>query len=78
VLTRKAYEAHPEGGAYIVYESIGKRVWVAAISLNTLLETAGGFDYARADCIRWMKEARFRETRVDHLTGSDSMAIGIK
>jgi len=26
----------------------------------------------------WMKEAGFRETRVEHLTGPDSMVVGTK
>ena len=31
-----------------------------------------------ADCVGWMKEAGFRETRVEHLLGPDSMVIGTK
>ena len=34
-----------------------------------LIETPGGFDYTGADCVGWMKEAGFRETRVEHLVG---------
>ena len=48
------------------------------MSLNMLVETPGGFDYTGADCAGWMKEAGFRETRVEHLIGPDSMVIGIK
>ena len=48
------------------------------MSLNMLIETSAGFDYTGADCQSWMKEAGFRETRVEHLTGSDSMVIGIR
>ena len=43
-----------------------------------LIETPGGFDYTGADCVSWMKEAGFRETRVEHLIGPDSMVVGIK
>ena len=50
----------------------------ALLSLNMLIETADGFDYTGADCSGWMKEAGFRETRVEHLVGPDSMVIGIK
>ena len=46
--------------------------------LNMLIETPGGFDYTGADCMGWMKEAGFRETRVEHLAGPDSMVVGIK
>ena len=48
------------------------------MSLNMLIETPGGFDYTGADCARWMQEAGFREARVEHLAGPDSMVVGIK
>jgi hypothetical protein len=82
-LIRKAFEALPEGGALIVYESIidddrSQNAFGLLMSLNMLIETPGGFDYTGADCAGWMKEAGFRETRVEHLVGSDSMVVGIK
>lgn len=82
-LIRKAYEAIPNGGALIVYDSLidderSKNAFGLLMSLNMLIETPGGFDYTGADCTGWMKEAGFRETRVEHLVGPDSMAIGIK
>jgi len=83
MLVRKAHEALPEGGAYIVYESItdddrSTNAFGLLMSLNMLIETPGGFDYTGADCAGWMKEAGFRETRVEHLVGPDSMVVGIK
>ncbi|HWW97511.1 MAG TPA: methyltransferase [Edaphobacter sp.] len=83
MLIRKAYEALPSGGALIVYESIidddrSKNSFGLLMSLNMLIETPGGFDYTGADCIAWMKEAGFRNTRSEHLVGPDSMVIGIK
>lgn len=48
------------------------------LSLSTLIETPGGFDYTGVDCASWMREAGFRETRVEHLVGPDSMVVGIK
>ena len=47
-------------------------------SLNMLIETKGGFEYTGADCQAWMREAGFSATRVEHLVGPHSMAIGIK
>ena len=47
------------------------------MSLNMLIETPGGFDYTGADCFGWMHEAGFRETRVEHLVGPDSMVVGL-
>jgi O-methyltransferase domain len=80
---RKAHEALPSGGAYIVYESIidddrSDNAFGLLMSLNMLIETFDGFNYTGADCSGWMKEAGFRETRVQHLIGPDSMVIGIK
>lgn len=82
-IIRKAYEAIPQGGALIVYESIidddrSQNSFGLLMSLNMLIETPGGFDYTGADCMGWMKEAGFRETRVEHLVGPESMVIGIK
>lgn len=83
MLIRKAYEALPAGGAYVVYESIidddrSNNAFGLLMSLNMLIETGGGFDFTGADCAGWMKEAGFRETRVEHLAGPDSMVIAIK
>jgi hypothetical protein len=83
MLLRKAHEAVPAGGAVIVYDSIidddrSKNAFGLMMSLNMLVETPGGFDYTGADCIGWMKEAGFRDCRVEHLVGPDSMVVGIK
>jgi hypothetical protein len=83
MLLRKAHAALPEGGAVIVYDSLidddrSKNAFGLLMSLNMLIETPGGFDYSGADCIGWMKEAGFRDCRVEHLVGPDSMVIGIK
>ena len=83
MLVRKAYDAIPSGGAMIVHESIidddrSKNAFGLMMSLNMLIETPGGFDYTGADCEGWMHEAGFKETRVEHLAGPDSMVVGIK
>jgi hypothetical protein len=83
MLTRKAYDALPQGGAFVVYEAIidndrRENAFGLLMSLNMLIETQGGFDFTGADCEGWMKEAGFRATRVVHLAGPDSMVIGIK
>ncbi|HEV2424028.1 MAG TPA: methyltransferase [Terriglobia bacterium] len=82
-LLRKAYEAISPGGALVAYDSIidddrSKNAFGLMMSLNMLIETPGGFDYTGADCIAWMKEVGFREARVEHLAGPDSMVVGIK
>ena len=82
-LIKKAYDAVPQGGAFIVYESIidddrRQNAFGLLMSLNMLIETRGGFDYTGADCVGWMKEAGFKEARVEHLVGPDSMVVGLK
>jgi hypothetical protein len=83
MLIKKAYDALPNGGALLVYDSIidddrSKNAFGLMMSLQMMIETYGGFDYTGADCMRWMRDAGFRDTRVEHLVGPDSMVIGIK
>ena len=83
MLLEKAYAALAKGGALIVYESIidderRENAFGLLMSLNMLIETAGGFDFTGADCQAWMREAGFSQTRVEPLTGTDSMVIAIK
>ena len=83
LLLKKAYDALPDGGALIVYEAIidderRSNAFGLLMSLNMLIETAGGFDYTGADCRTWMEEAGFRESYVEELVGPDSMVVGIK
>jgi hypothetical protein len=83
MLVRKAHDALPEGGAFVAYDAIidddrRKNAFGLLMSLNMLIETNGGFDYTGGECMQWMREAGFRETRVEHLVGPDSMVVGIK
>jgi len=83
MLISKAFEALPKGGALLVYEALidddrSKNAFGLLMSLNMLIETPGGFDYTGGDCIGWMKDAGFGQTRVEHLVGPDSMVVGIK
>ena len=82
-LIRKAHDALPAGGALVVYDAIidddrRQNAFGLLLSLNMLIETPAGFDYTGADCRAWMKAAGFRDTRVEHLVGPDSMVVGIK
>ena len=83
LLLKKAYEALPDGGALIVYESLidderRDNAFGLLMSLNMLIESPGGFDYTGADCRTWMADAGFSESYVEHLAGPDSMVVGIK
>lgn len=83
MLLRKAHDALPADGAVVIYDAIidddrSQNAFGLMMSLNMLVETPGGFDYTGADCMAWMKEVGFREARVEHLAGPDSMVVGIK
>jgi hypothetical protein len=83
MLIKKAYEALPSGGAFIVYEALidderRRNASGLLMSLNMLIETGGGFDFSGADGAGWMREAGFRETYVESLVGLDSMVVGFK
>ncbi|WP_157245169.1 methyltransferase [Nonomuraea typhae] len=83
LLLRKAYEALPEGGALIVYETLidDERATNAPgllMSLNMLVNTLGGFDFTGADCAEWMLEAGFASPSVTRLPALDGMVVGIK
>lgn len=83
LLIEKAYKALPEGGALVVYDWIiddqrRDHAYGLLMSLNMLIETAGGFDYTGADCRSWMDEAGFSQTSQERLTALDSMVVGIK
>lgn len=83
MLLGKAYKALNAGGAVVIYESIidddrSQNAFGLLMSLNMLIETPGGFDYTGQDCKAWMKEIGFRDARVEHLIGPESMVIGFK
>ncbi|MDM9383904.1 methyltransferase [Chlorogloeopsis sp. ULAP01] len=83
ILICKAYASLPENGLLVAYDALidderCKNLFGLLMSLNMLIETTAGFDYTGADCCEWMKEAGFRETRVEHLIGPDSIVVGRK
>jgi O-methyltransferase domain/Dimerisation domain len=83
MLMKKAYQALPEGGAFVAIESVidderKKNVFGLMMSLNMLIETATGFDYTFADFNKWAKIVGFKSTALLELTGPSSAAIAYK
>ncbi len=83
MLIAKAYDALPEGGAFIVVEQLiddarRENVFGLMMSLNMIIETGSGFDYTGADFAGWAKEAGFSRTEVLPLAGPASAAIAYK
>lgn len=82
-LLAKAHAALPEGGALLVYDAIidderRRNAFGLIMSLHMLVETDAGFDYTASDICGWLREAGFREARVEPLVGPTSLAIAVK
>jgi hypothetical protein len=68
-LVRAAYDALPEGGAFIVVENLiddarRTNAFGLMMSLNMLVETSDGFDFTAADFQGWCREVGFRRFEV--------------
>ena len=82
MLLRKAWHALTPNGVLIVYDPLiddGRMQPHGLLSsLNMLIETAGGFEYTSAECMKWMHEAGFLTTRVEPLGDLHTAVIGTK
>jgi hypothetical protein len=83
LLIRKSYEALPEDGSLIVYESFidddrRENILGLLTSLNMLIETPTGSNFTAAECTLWMQETGFRHIYQENLAGPESMVVGIK
>lgn len=83
MLIKKAYDALPKGGAFVVMENIidnerSSNVAGLLMSLNMLIETGEGFDYTFRDFEEWVTEAGFSKAKIQELAGPTSAAIAIK
>jgi methylase of polypeptide subunit release factors len=82
-LISAAYEALPEGGAFIVIENLiddarRDNAFGLMMSLNMLIEFGDAFDYTGADFAKWCREAGFKDVEVLPLTGPASAGIAYK
>jgi O-methyltransferase domain len=82
-LIKAAYDALPEGGAYIVIENIiddarRENAFGLLMSLNMLIEFGDAFDFTGGDFAAWCKEVGFKETEVVPLAGPTYAGIAYK
>ena len=83
MLIQKAYDALPEGGAFVAIEALiddarRENAFGLLMSLNMLIEFGDAFDYSGADFRGWCKEAGFSRFEVMPLAGPSSAAIAYK
>jgi len=82
-LVKAAYDALPEGGAFLVIENLiddarRENAFGLLMSLNMLIEFGDAFDYTGADFDGWCKEVGFKRTEVLPLAGPTSAGIAYK
>jgi predicted O-methyltransferase YrrM len=82
-LIEAAYDALPDGGAFIVVENLiddarRSNVFGLLMSLNMLIEFGDAFDFTGADFAAWCKHVGFSETQTMPLAGPTSAAIAFK
>jgi len=83
VLIKKAYDALPDGGAFIAIENLiddarRENAFGLLMSLNMLIELGDAFDYTGADFREWCEEAGFKRFEILPLAGPTSAAIAYK
>jgi len=82
-LIRSAYEALPEGGAFIIIENLiddarRENSFGLMMSLNMLIEFGDAFDFTGGDFAAWCKEVGFRDIDIVPLAGPTSAGIAYK
>lgn len=82
-LIQAAYDALPDGGAFIAIENIiddarRENAFGLSMSLNMLIEFGEAFDFTGADFSGWCKDVGFKETRIVPLAGPTSAAVAYK
>jgi hypothetical protein len=82
-LIKAAYDALPDGGAFIAIENLiddarRENAFGMLMSINMLIEFGDAFDYTGADFAGWCREAGFKETEVMPLAGPASAGIAYK
>lgn len=83
LLVRKAFDALPEDGAFIVVEALiddarRQNAFGLLMSLNMLIEFGDAFDYTGTDFASWCREVGFRRFEVIPLAGPCSAAVAYK
>ena len=82
-LIQAAYDALPDGGAFVVVENIiddarRENAFGLMMSLNMLVEFGDAFDFTGADFSKWCRSVGFRDTEIIPLGGPASAGVAYK
>lgn len=82
-LIRAAYDALPDGGAFIAIENMiddarRENVFGLMMSLNMLIEFGDAFDFTGSDFAGWCRDAGFKDVEFIPLTGPATAGIAYK
>ena len=83
MLIAKAYQALPQGGAFVAIENIidderRQNAFGLMMSLNMLIEFGEAFDFTGAQFSEWCREAGFSRCEIIPLAGPASAAVAYK
>lgn len=83
LLIDKAYRALKPGGAVLIYDAMidedrRHNLFGLLMSLNMLIETAGGYEYTATECQSLMRAVGFVNCTSQPLIGPDTLVIGHK
>lgn len=82
-LVQKAYDALPDGGAFVVIEALiddarRTNTFGLFMSLTMLIEFGDAFDFTGAEFMQWCRDAGFSRFDVIPLEGPSSAAVAYK
>ncbi|MEM0964698.1 MAG: methyltransferase [Verrucomicrobiota bacterium] len=83
MLVQKAYDALPDGGAFVIVEALidnerRKNTFGLFMSLTMLMEFGDAFDFTAEEFFGWCREAGFSRFEVIPLAGPSSAAVAYK
>jgi hypothetical protein len=82
-LIKAAYDALPDGGAFVVIEALiddarRENIFGLMMSLSMLIESGDAFDFTGNDFAAWCHETGFRDIAIRPLANSNAVAIAYK
>ena len=82
-LIKAAYDALPDGGAFVIIEALiddARRENISGLmmSLSMLIESGDAFDFTGSDFAGWCHETGFRDVEIRPLASTNSVAIAYK